>query len=183
MSERIAQVDQYRTAGGVVFSIGKVQLETFKVDAAADAEACSVRRGILRLADGHLVSPAEVVACADPYTLGKQEVDAEVEVVDAPFSPEEPPGSWQDARVAAMPMALMAARIRFKAVIMMEPPLLSVRPHRPEEYRDSMQHSSFEKRGESHGEKLCGTHDAHGQSRVPEYSPCSDGEYPGSDGE
>jgi len=110
--------------------------------------------------------------------------DAEVEVEDdAPFSPEEPPGSWQDARVAAMPMALMAARIRFEAVIMMEPPLLSVRPHRPEEYRDSMQHSSFEKRGESHGEKLCGTHDAHGQSRVPEYSPCSDGEYPGSDGE
>ena len=53
--------------------------------------------------------------------------DAEVEV-DAPFSPEEPPGSWQDARVAATPMALMAARIRFEAVIMMEPPLLSIRP-------------------------------------------------------
>ena len=82
-----------------------------------------------------------------------------------------------------MPMALMAARIRFETVIMMEPPLLSVRPHRPEEYPDSMQHSSFEKRGDSHGEILCGTHDAHGQPRVPGYSPCSDGEYPGSDGE
>ena len=82
--------------------------------------------------------------------------DVEVEV-DTPFSPEEPPGSWQDARVAATPMALMAARIRFEAVIMMEPPLLSIRPRRPEEYRDSMQHPSFKKWGDSHGEKLCRT--------------------------
>ena len=82
-----------------------------------------------------------------------QRVSVEVEV-DAPFSPEEPPGSWQDARVAAMPIALMAARIRFETVIMMEPPLLSIRPLQPEEYPDSIQHSSFEKRGDSHGEIL-----------------------------
>jgi len=93
-----------------------------------------------------LLSPPD---CAD---FG---ADADVEVeVDAPFSPEEPPGSWQDARVAAMPIALMAARIRFETVIMMEPPLLSIRPLQPEEYPDSIQHSSFEKRGDSHGEIL-----------------------------
>jgi len=122
-----------------------------------------------------LLSPPD---CAD---FG---ADADVEVeVDAPFSPEEPPGSWQDARVAATPMALIAARIRFEAVIMMEPPLLSIRPRRPEEYRDSMQHPSFDKWGDSHGEKLCRTHDAHGYSRGPACSPCSNGEYLGSDGE
>jgi len=59
-------------------------------------------------------------ACAD-FDAG---ADADA---PSPFAPE-PPGSWQDARVAATPMALMAAMIRFEAVIMMEPPLLSIRP-------------------------------------------------------
>jgi len=121
-----------------------------------------------------------VVRNSQEVRLAEQDVEVEV---DAPFSPEEPPGSWQDARVAAMPIALMAARIRFETVIMMEPPLLSIRPLQPEEYPDSIQHSSFEKRGDSHGEKLCRTHDAHGYSRGPTCSPCSNGEYLGSDGE
>jgi len=46
------------------------------------------------------------------------------------FEPETPPSS-QDARVAARPMALTAARIRFEAVIMIGPPMLSIRPLRP----------------------------------------------------
>jgi len=66
-----------------------------------------------------------VVRNSQEVRLAEQDVEVEV---DAPFSPEEPPGSWQDARVAATPMALMAAMIRFEAVIMMEPPLLSIRP-------------------------------------------------------
>ena len=47
---------------------------------------------------------------------------------------------------------------------MMEPPLLSIRPRRPEEYRDSMQHPSFKKWGDSHGEKSYSTRGIHGQT-------------------
>ena len=65
---------------------------------------------------------------------------------------ESDPSSWQDARVAARPMALTTARTLVEIVIMMGPPLLGLRPHRPEECQHLKQKSSSEKWGASHGE-------------------------------
>ena len=41
--------------------------------------------------------------------------------------------------------------------------MLSIRPLRPEEYRNSMQNSSFEKWGDSHGENSCSTRGTYGE--------------------
>jgi len=75
-----------------------------------------------------LVCDSMAAPCPPPPACADFDADADAGAdAPSPFAPE-PPGSWQDARVAATPMALMAARIRFEAVIMMEPPLLSIRP-------------------------------------------------------
>ena len=97
--------------------------------------------------------------CADFGADADACVGAEVSEL---FEPETPPSS-QDARVAARPMALTAARTRFEVVIMIGPPMLSIRPLRPEEYRNSMQNSSFEKWGDSHGDNSCSTRGTHGE--------------------
>ena len=41
--------------------------------------------------------------------------------------------------------------------------MLSIRPLRPEEYRNSMQNSSFEKWRDSHGDNSCSTRGTHGE--------------------
>ena len=109
-------------------------------------------------------------ACAD------FSADADVDAPES-FEPEPPPRS-QDAKVTVRPTALTTARTRRETVIMMEPPLLVLRPPRPEECKNSKRHSSSEKWVGSHGERTCSTRiylGPHGLSKAPGDSPWSDG--------